>query len=267
MPAELQINNRILSDVQLCIFDKDGTIIDVHTYWANMVRLRAEFIGKALGLDEATQTGIMESMGVDTKKMLIKSDGPVGLKKKEIVLKSGVDYLLAKGYPDCTRQFVSIFRKVDAHSLDLFNNIIKPMPQVHSVFSQLKSADCFIALATTDIRERAIHAMKHLNLLEFVDDIVGADGVQRPKPNPEIILTICEKLCVPVEKSIMVGDAKSDVMTGINAGCLASIAVESGLTPREYLAALTPFVIPDVSHISVIPNVGIERLAKRQPTS
>ena len=47
----------------------------------------------------------------------------------------------------------------------------------------------------------------------------------------------------------MVGDAKTDVQIGINADFRASIGVCSGLTDREALSILTPYVIEDVSEI------------------
>jgi phosphoglycolate phosphatase len=251
MGADLLVNDVLLSDVRLCVFDKDGTLIDVHTYWANMVRFRAEFIGEKLRLDQETRIGLMESMGVETSRMRIKPEGPVGLKKRDIVLKAGVDYLISKGYPDHTEVFSAIFKLVDGYSLNKFDQIIKPLPGVKDLFSQLKSLGCRIALATTDIKDRAARAMEHLGQLCHVDDIAGADGVQRPKPDPEIIHSICARLGVEVSRTVMVGDAESDVLTGLNAGCLCSIGVESGLTSRDRLLALTPFVIPNISHIIV----------------
>ena len=53
----------------------------------------------------------------------------------------------------------------------------------------------------------------------------------------------------------MVGDAVADIQTGINAGCHASIAVESGMTPKEKLFNVTPHVVSDISAIRVQRSV------------
>jgi HAD superfamily hydrolase (TIGR01509 family) len=190
-------------------------------------------------------------MGVDTRQMRIKPEGPVGLKKRDIVLKAGVNYLVSKGHPDYTNQFMKVFNEVDQYSLDKFHEIIKPLPGANTLFHALKSMGCKIALATTDIKDRACRAISHLGLLDFVDKIVGADDVKKPKPDPEIIFSICEKAGIDINRTIMVGDAESDVLTGLNAGCLGAIGVESGLTSRERLLALTPLVIPDISYLAV----------------
>ncbi len=251
MAAQLEIKGVFLPDVQLALFDKDGTIIDVHTYWANMLKFRSRFIAERLGLASEIERGIMDSMGVLVDQMRIKPDGPVGIKKREIVLKAGVTYLMSCGFPDHTALFQEAFRAVDQYSLERFDEIVKPITGVHELFANLKARDCRIALAITDIRDRAQRAMSHLGILDFVDAIVGADGVNKPKPDPEIVFTICDRLGVDPGRSIMVGDAESDIHAGLNAGCLASVGVETGLTSRERLLELTPLVISDISKIIV----------------
>lgn len=251
MAAHLMINDVLLPAVRLAIFDKDGTIIDVHTYWANMVKYRAHFIAEKLGLDLEIEKGLMDSMGVLVDKMRIKPDGPVGIKKREIVLSAGVMYLMSCGLPDHSALFLEVFRDVDQFSLSKFDEIIQPISGVHELFINLKLCDCKIALATTDLSDRARKAMIHLGLMNFVDTIVGADSVERPKPDPDIVFTICDKLGLEPQQSIMVGDAESDVRSGLSAGCKASIGVETGLTSRERLLDLTPLVISDISKIVV----------------
>jgi len=251
MAAQLLINDVCLSDVKLAIFDKDGTIIDVHTYWANMIKYRSRFIAETLDLDLEIENGLTDSMGVLVERMRIKPDGPVGIKKREIVLNAGVTYLISRGFPDHTALFQKAFREVDQSSLSRFDQIIRPIPYLRELFAGLRRRDCKIALATTDILDRAQKAMMHLGMMDLVDIIVGADGVKKPKPDPEIVFTICARLGLPSQKSIMVGDAESDIRAGLNAGCLAAVGVESGLTSRERLLALTPLVISDISEIIV----------------
>ncbi len=39
--AEIIVNKTAIPHIELVIFDKDGTLIDVHQYWAVMVENRA----------------------------------------------------------------------------------------------------------------------------------------------------------------------------------------------------------------------------------
>lgn len=251
MAASLHLLQNTISDVHLAIFDKDGTLIDIHTYWANMVRLRAEKITEALKLSSDFRTGIMDAMGVDVATMRIKPEGPVGLKKREIVLNAGVSYLSRQGIPDTEELFVRIFADVDELSLSYLNDFIKPLPGLQALFDALREKDVAIALATTDKTERAWLCMRHLGLDAHIGYIAGADSVANPKPAPDVVELCCTQLGIPCHQSVMVGDAKSDVQAGIAAHCVASIGVESGLTSPADLAVLTPFVIQDISHIIV----------------
>ena len=256
MAVELLVEGQVLPDVRLVVFDKDGTLMDVHAYWANMVRFRAETLRDRLNLDRDTMLGLMDSMGVDVRRMRIKPDGPVGLKEREVVLQAGVDYLVAAGRPDSTDVFVDAFREVDRMSLDHFDEIARPIDGLYPLVAALGAGGCKIAVATTDRTDRAALAMEHLGISDAVDVIVGADLIETPKPDPEIIHVICGRLGVSPGRSVMVGDSASDVQTGLNAGCLASIGVTSGLTPPEALSLLTSLVVSDLSAITVQSQAG-----------
>jgi len=44
--VDIKVCLEVIKDVQLVVFDKDGTLTDVHTYWVNMIKFRAELIIK-----------------------------------------------------------------------------------------------------------------------------------------------------------------------------------------------------------------------------
>jgi len=251
LAARIQIGNRFLDGVALAIFDKDGTLIDVHHYWSRMVQLRADLIAEQLNLDRDDRNGLMDSMGVRVDAMKIKPEGPVGLKKREIVQQAGVDYLIKNGHSDHTALFVEVFAEVDRLSMKRLNEMIKPLPGLFEMATALKQYGTKLAVATTDRTEHAILAMDHLGLGGVIECIVGADQVSNPKPHPEVVHAICNRMKMRVQTTIMVGDSKSDVMAGIQAGCLASIGVASGLTPEDELHALTPYVARDISGIAI----------------
>jgi HAD superfamily hydrolase (TIGR01509 family) len=255
MAVDLVVNGEVLRDVRLVVFDKDGTLMDVHAYWANMVRMRAETVCRRLNLDRSTMHGIMDSMGVDVQRTCVKPNGPVGLRKREVVLQAGVDCLIASGLGDQTDLFVDVFREVDACSLSRFSEIVRPIEGLYPLVEALRTSGCKMGVATSDRTDRARLALEHLGILDDLDRVVGADMITRPKPAPEVIHTICERLDIPEQRTVMVGDSASDVETGLSAGCLASIGVASGLTPREQLTALTPHVVSDISAIGVRATV------------
>lgn len=251
MSALLDIGER-LGPVDLAVFDKDGTLIDVHVYWSAMIGFRATRICAALGLGQEMKRGLMESMGVDVTAMRIKPEGPVGIKKREIVLQSGVAFLAARGHGDQSELFIDVFAQVDRDSQERFDEIIKPCDGLHEMLEALQTRGCKVALATTDRSDRAAKAMDHLGLSGMIDLIVGADMVAQPKPAAESVLMACESLGTPPSKTVMVGDAPYDVLAGLNAKCLASIGVASGMNSAEELRSLTPHVVDGISSIRIV---------------
>lgn len=249
--ADIKVGREVIKDVQLAIFDKDGTLIDVHTYWVNMIKFRAELVTDRLCLGEKEKLGLMESMGVDTGLWKIKPEGPVGLKKREIVLKAGVEYLKTLGVSDQTLLFEKVFREVDENSLERFDEIIKPLDGLYQLFEGLKKHSCLIAIATTDRTERAGLAMRHIGVENSIDFIVGADLVKKSKPATDMADLVTNSLGIPKELSVMVGDAVSDVQMGVNAKFRASIGVASGLTTAERLLEITPYVAPSIADIYI----------------
>jgi len=249
--TDIKVGREVIRDVQLVVFDKDGTLIDVHTYWVNMIKFRAELIIKKLCLGEEEKLGLMDSMGVDIGLWKIKPEGPVGIKKREIVLQAGVEYLISHGMPDQTSLFEEAFREVDKNSMKHFHTIIKPLDGLFELFEGLKKRFCFIAIATTDRTERAKLAMRHIGVENSIDFIVGADLVKKPKPATDMTDLITNKLGIPKESSVMVGDAVSDIQMGINAKFRASIGVSSGLTTAKRLLEITPYVAPSIADIYI----------------
>lgn len=251
MSAVIGCNAHRLEDVDLMVFDKDGTLIDVHTYWAGMIGLRVEILADDLVLTVGQKKGLMESMGVDTDSMLIKPEGPVGLKKREIVLQAGSTYLAGEGFTRIDGLMETVFNQADKISLDRFGTLIRPLAGMRSLLECLRAVGCKIAIATTDRSDRTRLAFEHLGVLDLIDFIAGADMVPRPKPSGDILELVCGRLNVSLENTIMVGDASADVLAGQNAGCRASVGVASGLTTRDELEILTPYVVSSIKSLVV----------------
>ena len=85
---DLLIDSKVIHDVGLVIFDKDGTLIELYHYWSQMVVLRARLICEALGLGQEHEAGLRWALGVDEKAGRLRPEGPVGLKKREVVIKA-----------------------------------------------------------------------------------------------------------------------------------------------------------------------------------
>ncbi|MDD1667398.1 MAG: HAD family hydrolase [Methanomicrobiales archaeon] len=247
----LQLDGHRIPGIRLAIFDKDGTLMELYHYWAQMVELRASLLRDGLGLSAAQEEGLILAMGVDREKGRLRPEGPVGIKKREVVMQAAVDSLRAAGFGDRTGLCISAFDEADRISSEDLRRYIRPIPGARELLAALAEGGCRNAIATTDRTARATLALEYLGFSGLVDLVVGADMVREAKPDPAMIRVILGKLGAGKEESVMVGDAVTDVQMGVNAGLAASIGVRSGLTPGEELARYTPYVVDDVSVIQV----------------
>ncbi|NQU17127.1 MAG: HAD family hydrolase [Candidatus Saganbacteria bacterium] len=249
--VSIGINDKILEDIQLVIFDRDGTMIDLYHYWSQMIKMRSVMICNELGLSDNHKNNLMSVMGIDVEKKKIKPEGPVGIKKREVVMQAAVDYLLSIKMGNKNDFCIKVFSEVDKISQDEVAKLISPIEGLYPLLEGLKSSGCKIAIATTDRTGRAELSVKFLKINDKIDFVIGSDGVECSKPAPDMINLILKKLNIDKTNTIMVGDAASDIKMGINAGVKAGIAVCSGITPEKKLSELTPLVIKDISEIKI----------------
>jgi phosphoglycolate phosphatase len=237
--------------IELVIFDKDGTLMELYQYWSQMSALRADLISKRLNLTAEQREKLLFAMGVDADSKKLREKGPVGLKKREIVMQAAVDYLSSIGQGNTGDLCFTVFEEVDRCSESLIDQLVQPIPGSSEIISALHGLQCKIAIATTDRSYRAVLAMKKLDFADKIDLIVGTDMVKRAKPDPEMVRYILEKLDVRREHALVIGDAETDIQMGSSAGVKASIGVLTGLTPRNELQRYTPYIIDSVAQLRV----------------
>lgn len=250
--VNLKVNSEIIPDIQIVVFDKDGTLMDLYHYWFNMVNFRVELARKKFNFNEAQKMDIMYAMGVDVKNNRLRSSGPVGLKKREVVMQAMLEALALAGFSASEEDCYAIFVEADKLSLEHLSTIIRPIKGLTYLIDCLSGNECKIAIATTDKTERAVLAMKILGIYDKLAMIVGEDKVKNYKPYPDMLDLILQELAIDKQHAVMVGDALTDVEMGVNAGLAASIGVCSGLTTKEKFLKKTKYVIEDISCLEII---------------
>jgi predicted PurR-regulated permease PerM/phosphoglycolate phosphatase-like HAD superfamily hydrolase len=91
-----------------------------------------------------------------------------------------------------------------------------------------------LGIVTTRSREDASTFLAQQGLADIVQVIAGREDTWRLKPHPSPILFAAEKLGVPVERCLMVGDTTVDILAARSAGA-RSAAVLSGFGEEDEL--------------------------------
>jgi phosphoglycolate phosphatase len=249
--SEIILPNTKINDIKMIIFDKDGTLIDIHHYWCSMIKFRAEFFTKSLKHinKQNLYNDLVDGMGIDLTANKMKSLGPVGIKPREFIIDIALK-IISKYSDIYTRQkVIDIFAQVDEYSKTQLSKIVKPLAGTVEILNLLKENNIIVSIATTDLSSRAIITMKELNIEHFFTDIVGGDSVNNAKPHPDLVELIASKNNIEVDNILVVGDSIADLNMAKNAGC-RFLAVKTGLCNEEF-EEKSDYIVDDLTQVKI----------------
>ena len=195
--------------VDLLIFDLDGTLIESKWDIADSVqRTLAD-----LSLPPRTQEEIFGFVGDGIKRLLRLAVGEDNRAR----------------YEDALRIFRGYYMK---HCLDR----TRYYPGIETVLAHF--ARKHKAVATNKAIEYTTKILTGLGHHHFAYVVGGDDGFGL-KPEPGMLHSIMEKLGVPKERAVLIGDSTNDITGGHNAG-IKVCAVGYGMGNREKMAACEP---------------------------
>lgn len=117
-------------------------------------------------------------------------------------------------------------------------------PETMPVLRELKARGAKVGVVSTRRRERIDQMVKALHMEGVFDFILGGEDVTRHKPDPQGILMALDKLGLPKEQVLYVGDHVVDGQAAQAAG-VDFAGVAQGSTPKEKLEALPHVKVMD----------------------
>jgi phosphoglycolate phosphatase len=115
---------------------------------------------------------------------------------------------------------------------------------VADVLEYYKRKGKALSVATFKIRSATEKILKTLKLFDYFDILVTADDVKNPKPHPDCINAILAYYNCRKTQAILIGDTKTDYLTGTNAG-IAVCGVTFGYGDPEVVRSLNPAYVID----------------------
>lgn len=74
------------------------------------------------------------------------------------------------------------------------------------------------AIFTYNTKENAEISLEKVNLLHYFEVIIGRDNIDNPKPHPDHLNLICNKLSVKPLEIVVIGDMGRDIEAALNIG-------------------------------------------------
>jgi len=171
--------------------DFDGVIIDTEVVWYEIYK---EWFKERYGYDLSV-TEFLTCVGSSAKDLFLY------MKEQNNIVVD--EELFAK---DTTARFIA---ESDA---------LPTKSGVRNFIIEVKSKGLKLALATSATRKKPIKHLKRLDLLNYFDEFITAEDVERIKPFPDLFLKAIEKLNIKPSEAIIVEDSINGLKAGLNAG-------------------------------------------------
>ncbi len=130
---------------------------------------------------------------------------------------------------------------------DLYYDDLTPHTGVLDFLTALQKRGYKIGLGTSAPTENVDFVLDNLQLRSFFDVIVDGSEVENGKPDPEIYLTVCDRLEVEPKYAVVFEDSIAGLESAIAAECTA-VGVATSHEPFE-LEGKTQFIIHDFSEV------------------
>jgi phosphoglycolate phosphatase-like HAD superfamily hydrolase len=239
-------------DIDLVVFDKDGTLIDFYHLWGERARLGVEAVVARLGGDLALAEKLYRSIGYDPASGQAAASGPLAIASMPklytvcavVLYQHGLDWHDAE----------TVAHETFAGALGALPtaDVVKPIASPRALCEQLRAVGVKIALVTSDDRVPTLATLRLLGIEAHVAEIVCGNDPIPNKPAPDALLHLSAHLAVPLSRMMMVGDTVGDMATGRNAGIACCAAVLSGTGRAAELAGAADAVIPSIAAIEVV---------------
>jgi phosphoglycolate phosphatase len=211
-------------DKELLLFDLDGTLIDS----AKDLALSINYMLSEINRDKFSDEIIDSWVG----------NGAATLVKRALSGSVEVDENLdAKIFENALEIFLTYYKNNLCVATVMY-------PNVKTTLKILKDSGYKLAIITNKPSEFIKPILEKLEIYDMFSLCIGGDSLSQRKPHPMPLLHICKELGLHVEKSIMIGDSKNDILAA-QAANIQSIAVSYGYNYGEDIRVYNPDITVD----------------------
>ena len=214
--------------IRLIVFDFDGTLGDTR---ANIVTTMWETI-RTVGLPPVGEEEIAATIGLP--------------------LEDGFRQMFP-GLSDAdTLRCAALYREIFERTRKTL--VPSLFPYVKETLAALKAMGYILTVASSRRSASLKEFLQEMAIAEYISYVLGADSVEKAKPDPEPVLKTLRELGFTPGECLVVGDMPVDVLMGKAAGA-ATCAVTYGNAPRSALVSAGPDSVIDV--FSDLPSILI----------
>jgi phosphoglycolate phosphatase len=233
-------------EIELIVFDKDGTLVDFNLLWAGkLVNAVEAVLAAAPGLP-GLRARLFATLGIqgDGKSVIPESPLAVSTLAKLGMVTTVVLYQNGVAWHEAERLSRDIF--MPAIEVLPRPQDISPIGDVSSLMQRLSDHGFRLAVFTSDDRNATMATLPILGIAGLVGAMVCGDDAIPGKPSGAGLLHLASHFAVSPESILMVGDSMTDMTSATDASIGWRVGVLSGTGHREGLARIAHHVVDDI---------------------
>ena len=201
--------------IKYLVFDFDGTLAD--STEGIIKTTRATFA--RMGLPEPADADVRQGIGLPLKGALQTAGLPADR------LDEGADI------------YHEVFYEIAPKHIVLF-------PGVKDALAELASLGYRMGIATSRSEHSLVMLLGEHGISQYFEVLGAVGSVERPKPNPDIVLWVLKRMGASPDQALVIGDTIFDIQMGKSARC-STCAVTYGNHGREQLLTSEPDLLID----------------------
>lgn len=234
-----------LADIDLVIFDKDGTLIDFDSMWAGWIVGVADVLERHVG--RPLRDELFVALGFDAEAGHAIAGGPLAAAPMGELRSMTVASVRAIAGLDEAAAEEAV--RIAWQPPDPVASAA-PLADLPALFAALRRRGTRVAVATSDDRAPTMATLEALAALPLVDAHACADDGIPVKPAPGMVVALCAELGVAPERTAVVGDAPADLAMARAAGVGLVVGVLSGVGSAADLGPLADALIPSIATLA-----------------
>jgi len=238
-----------IGNIDTILFDKDGTLMDSHIYWGEIIKRRAMALIYATNISTVKYDELRMTMGLDINTGKLLPYGPIALVSRDNVISILIDYFDNEGVVVYPETISDTFEKVHSIFNQEATKYMQLIPGAIEFVKAIKELGIKTAIVTSDTVENTKVFLGHYNINYLFDCIVGKGNNSKETGVPALHALINLKSII--QKTIVIGDAPIDVQMSNNANLKGCIGVATGQVTLQELQKFTNYTVSSLKDICI----------------
>lgn len=239
--------------IDLIVFDKDGTLVDFDLLWAGKLVHAVEAVLKLAPPRQGLRSQLFATLGIHESGMKVIPESPLAVSTlaKLGIATTVVLYQNGMAWHDAEKLVRDAFMpaiEILPHASD-----VAAIGDVAGLMRKLAEKGFRLAVFTSDDRNATAACLPLLGITDQIEAMVCGDDAMPGKPSGAGLLHLARQFGVEPKNVLMIGDSVTDMRAALDANVGWRVAVLSGTGKQDDLIRAADLVVQDIHVLAAEP--------------